>query len=450
MPRLSPLSISFVDHGRQHELRDRSMIHDDRVIILLEDSSCGDDSSSSSSSSGLVDLPDGMRPIYSSAQKSPSVESVEQADRCVEESSISSMDSSFFGTCGTDNVESLQHINDLESSSSDIQICSSIEDDNARDDCSSSSSSGIPGPSPDKKTAANLHISLNVYDNEQPASVNIDNNTESNVASPQNPPPQQNTSKRKNTKRTRKWGQRKSTKTNPNTLATPSHPPTPTHNHCYLLRSLDPSHPTKTYIGFTTHPTRRLRQHNGHLKHGGARRTRHSGRPWTFCCIVGGFSSKIAALQFEWAWQNVGKSKAFREGVGGEEDGAAAAALAKKMGRRRGVKARLDELRILLYVCRPWCEGEFTVYFMEGEMYEVFCGLLRKAEESGDGNGNGECGSLKKCCVCAVEDMPFARELKAKKRGNKAVVSAALGEWRMTRTLWSRLAMQRRNLWNPR
>lgn len=60
------------------------------------------------------------------------------------------------------------------------------------------------------------------------------------------------------------------------------------HYHCYLLRSLDPGHPLKTYIGFTTNPERRLRQHNGDLKNGGARRTKRAGRPWTFVCVVHG------------------------------------------------------------------------------------------------------------------------------------------------------------------
>ncbi|KAK1742346.1 tRNA (uracil-5-)-methyltransferase [Skeletonema marinoi] len=35
------------------------------------------------------------------------------------------------------------------------------------------------------------------------------------------------------------------------------------HFHCYLLRSLDPKHPLKTYVGYTADPIRRLRQHNG-------------------------------------------------------------------------------------------------------------------------------------------------------------------------------------------
>ena len=80
---------------------------------------------------------------------------------------------------------------------------------------------------------------------------------------------------------------------------------------CYLLRSL--SSPGKTYIGFTVGPRKRLRQHNGEVK-GGARRTRF-GRPWEMIAYVHGFSSKVLALQFEWAWQNPTKSR-FLKGTG--------------------------------------------------------------------------------------------------------------------------------------
>ena len=79
----------------------------------------------------------------------------------------------------------------------------------------------------------------------------------------------------------------------------------------YLLRSL--AAPGKTYIGYTNHPNRRLRQHNGELK-GGARKTRFS-RPWTMVLFVHGFSSKIEALQFEWAWQHPTMSRFLKGGA---------------------------------------------------------------------------------------------------------------------------------------
>jgi len=71
------------------------------------------------------------------------------------------------------------------------------------------------------------------------------------------------------------------------------------HFHCYLLRSCDPRHPNKTYIGYTTNPYRRLRQHNGDLKNGAARRTRRSGRPWEFVAVTYGFPGEMALIDFD-------------------------------------------------------------------------------------------------------------------------------------------------------
>lgn len=68
-------------------------------------------------------------------------------------------------------------------------------------------------------------------------------------------------------------------------------------HYCYILYNTSN---LKTYVGYTTNPFRRLRQHNGHLV-GGARYTKQSKGTWSFLAVITSpnFTNNLA-LSLEW------------------------------------------------------------------------------------------------------------------------------------------------------
>ena len=89
----------------------------------------------------------------------------------------------------------------------------------------------------------------------------------------------------------------------------PDQPPViPAYYCCYLLRSLGAGYKTKKtalYIGSTPDPARRLAQHNGLATGGACRTADEKWRPWEMVMVVEGFTSRIAALQFEYVYYPV-------------------------------------------------------------------------------------------------------------------------------------------------
>ncbi|KAG0125321.1 hypothetical protein HOY82DRAFT_493047 [Tuber indicum] len=165
----------------------------------------------------------------------------------------------------------------------------------------------------------------------------------------------------------------------------------------YLLRST--VRPKSFYIGSTPDPRRRLAQHNGETKGGAERTSRENLRPWEMTCVVSGFTSSVAALQFEWAWQNPHKTSKIEK----SQRISKSVRIKTNFGRTRiispriGVKALLANLHLLLRV-PAFARWPLSVRFFAEDLYvawEAHCGTrcgplkavevkldLRKSESS--------------------------------------------------------------------
>ncbi len=111
----------------------------------------------------------------------------------------------------------------------------------------------------------------------------------------------------------------------------------------YLLETTDAavSKRRRAYVGYTTNPTRRLRQHNREIK-GGAGRT--SGRSWKLVVVVSGFKTRLEALRFEWMLQHPYKSKRCRD------------VIKERFGLRKKYTAerKREETETILERVEPW------------------------------------------------------------------------------------------------
>ncbi|CEM05539.1 unnamed protein product [Vitrella brassicaformis CCMP3155] len=142
---------------------------------------------------------------------------------------------------------------------------------------------------------------------------------------------------------------------------------------CYLINSV--TRKQTTYVGFTCNPGRRIRQHNGEIK-AGARKTRRW-RPWKMIVCVWGFPNKIAALQFEWAWQHPAVCRLSRDAVAD-----LSYCEVTKRGRQkpRTVVQNLEVVFRMLR-CQPWARMPLQVHFLDAEAYGTLLPRLQTATE---------------------------------------------------------------------
>ncbi|KAI9346953.1 hypothetical protein BDR26DRAFT_855416 [Obelidium mucronatum] len=151
---------------------------------------------------------------------------------------------------------------------------------------------------------------------------------------------------------------------------------------CYLLQCQQPGKSTKCYVGSTPDPIRRIRQHNGEIQ-GGAKKT-VSGRPWNMVVIVHGFPNKIAALQFEWAWQKPHQSRHFRT---------ANPSAYSKSRKDQEIHVKLQVLADMVLLDN-WARWPLRIHITSEYIHDYFSGLPGMADLIGDNMTYGPLLSL--------------------------------------------------------
>lgn len=141
--------------------------------------------------------------------------------------------------------------------------------------------------------------------------------------------------------------------------------------YVYLLGSLKTPNSKASYIGFSTDPEHRLRQHNNEVG-GGARHTSKY-RPWHHIAIMSGFPNKIVALMFEWQWQHADRSRITKSKM----------TLAKS-----AYSGPQGKLRILFTLLQQpiWAQMQLKVNFQEYTAFEFFKSLIEKGKKNNIGD----------------------------------------------------------------
>ena len=179
---------------------------------------------------------------------------------------------------------------------------------------------------------------------------------------------------------------------------------------CYILSPVDRKKEGRvTYVGFTTNPFRRLRQHNGEIK-GGAKRTRKH-RPWRICAVVGGIPTKFDGLSLEYALQHPYRARKTRDHL----KAALGPAKPRERGGPRSVRRKLLEALGILYACEPFSGYGLTLHVAEPR----YMAMLQKHKIP-------NLGDVENVCVISDEFNTLKRDVIEAKRLRKEARARSL------------------------